>query len=151
MEKTYKRVPFDIELAKKIQSGEVKGNISIIYRESILHLTSEVRYAEQKGFYLAYFRNEYVEFPIIFNTLGNIPLSESVVTIELPEQPKHEFKPFEQVLVRDGKGNHWKADYYSHTIPDKNGDYYSCVGNVWKYCIPYAGNEHLLGTTNEPK
>ena len=27
MEKTYKRVPFDIELAKKIQSGEVEGRI----------------------------------------------------------------------------------------------------------------------------
>ena len=27
MEKTYKRVPFDIELAKKIQSGEIEGRI----------------------------------------------------------------------------------------------------------------------------
>ena len=27
MEKTYKQVPFDIELAKKIQSGEIKGKI----------------------------------------------------------------------------------------------------------------------------
>lgn len=25
-----------------------------------------------------------------------------------------------------------------------------CVGFEWKYCIPYEGNERLLGTTQNP-
>lgn len=26
-----------------------------------------------------------------------------------------------------------------------------CVGNIYKYCIPYKGNEHLLGTSKDPE
>ncbi len=61
----------------------------------------------------------------------------------------HQFKPFERVLVRDGYDEAWKCDLFSHI--DVDGDY-SCVGvDYWKQCIPYEGNEHLLGTTNEPE
>jgi hypothetical protein len=28
---------------------------------------------------------------------------------------------------------------------------YVCVGGRYEYCIPYEGNEHLLGTTNDPE
>lgn len=64
-------------------------------------------------------------------------------------KPKHQFKQFERVLVRDDYDEVWKCDLFSHI--DVYGNY-SCVGvDYWKQCIPYEGNEHLLGTKNEPE
>lgn len=60
------------------------------------------------------------------------------------EQPS--FKPFDKVLVRDSKSDNWRANLFGYI--DKDG-YYRCVYANWVYCIPYAGNEHLLGTTKD--
>lgn len=59
-------------------------------------------------------------------------------------------KPFDKVLVRDKSEDEWSADLYSHF---NNGTFlndYVTTGGQWDMCIPYEGNEHLLGTTNEP-
>ena len=59
---------------------------------------------------------------------------------------EHQFKPFEKVLVRDSYDDMWRASFFSH-IKENDGRYVTtCV--IWKFCIPYEGNEHLLGTTN---
>lgn len=59
-----------------------------------------------------------------------------------------ELKPFDKVLVRDSKSNEWRANLFSY----KNvNEPYCCVYASWNYCIPYEGNEHLLGTKNNPK
>lgn len=60
---------------------------------------------------------------------------------------EHQFKPFEKVLVRDSIDDVWRASFFSH-IKENDGRYVTtCV--TWKFCIPYAGNEHLLGTTKD--
>ena len=62
---------------------------------------------------------------------------------------EHQFKPFEKVLVRDTYEDAWRASFFSH-IKENDGRYVTtCV--TWKFCIPYEGNEHLLGTKNNPK
>ena len=61
---------------------------------------------------------------------------------------KIKLKPFDKVLVRDHLSDNWRANLFSHI--DKNGEYY-CIWASWNYCIPYKDNEHLLGTTNDPK
>lgn len=58
-------------------------------------------------------------------------------------KPKVELKPFDKVLVRDSKSDYWRATLFSHI--NENGCYY-CIWAGWTYCIPYEGNEHLLGT-----
>lgn len=59
-----------------------------------------------------------------------------------------EFKAFDKVLVRDAEGLEWYANYFSH-YRGKDKDFpYACFGNNFRYCIPYEGNEHLLGTTD---
>lgn len=59
-------------------------------------------------------------------------------------KPKVEFKPFDKVLVRDDKEDQWSANIFSYQVRDM----YHCLGeSYWRYCIPYIGNEHLLGTT----
>lgn len=58
---------------------------------------------------------------------------------------KVELKPFDKVLVRDDKEDQWSANIFSYRVRDM----FHCLGECcWRYCIPYKGNEHLLGTTN---
>lgn len=59
---------------------------------------------------------------------------------------KCELKPFDKVLVRDSTLDKWRTNLFGYI--DKDG-YYRCVYANWVYCIPYAGNENLLGTTND--
>ena len=62
-------------------------------------------------------------------------------------KPKVELKPFDKVLVRDCKSDNWRANLFGY-IGKKDG-YYHCVYANWAYCIPYTGNESLLGTTKD--
>jgi hypothetical protein len=70
---------------------------------------------------------------------------------DLPK--KCEFKPFDKVLVRDSGDEEWKADFFSHNrFVDVLYYRFSCVGNMWRHCIPYnEETKHLLGTTDEWK
>lgn len=55
-------------------------------------------------------------------------------------------KPFDKVLVRDDKEDQWSANIFSYQVRDM----FHCLGEgYWRYCIPYEGNEHLLGTTKD--
>lgn len=62
-------------------------------------------------------------------------------------KPKIELKPFDKVLVRDSESDKWRANLFGY-IGKKDG-YYHCVYSNWAYCIPYIGNESLLGTTKD--
>ena len=56
-------------------------------------------------------------------------------------------KAFEsRVLVRDTDTDAWKGAFYSHY---KSKKIYIIGGSYYYQCIPYEGNEHLLGTSND--
>ena len=83
-------------------------------------------------------------------------LNHNTLEIEKPkfkdgsDIPEHKFEPFEKVLVRDEKTDKWTVDLYG--FEEKEDGYnYQCVGGCFVYCIPYKGNEHLLGTTKDPE
>lgn len=62
---------------------------------------------------------------------------------------QEDFAPFTKVLVRDHAGCEWTAALYSHrNDPRSEYPYITCSRMSFKYCIPYEGNEHLLGTTD---
>ena len=62
---------------------------------------------------------------------------------------KPQFKPFEKVLIRDSEEEKWRCTLYSHFEP--SGIYHhSTNSGAYKMCIPFEGNEHLVGTTNNP-
>lgn len=63
------------------------------------------------------------------------------------QESKHQFKSFDKVLVRACDEQEWECSLFSHIT---KGGYYACVGSWWLQCIPYEGNEHLLGTKNKP-
>ena len=65
-----------------------------------------------------------------------------------PVKPECSFKPFDKELIRDSKEQLWIANYFS-LYNEKDKDYpYVCMGGSYRFCIPYEGNEHLLGTTD---
>lgn len=52
------------------------------------------------------------------------------------------------VLVRDIITEDWRYDIFSHYSDDINTYPYRTISKVNRYCIPYKGNENLVGTTN---
>lgn len=60
-------------------------------------------------------------------------------------------KPFDKVLCRHNKDNKWKATLFSHLDEDFHSHCYKfvTVSGSYPYMIPYEGNHHLLGTTND--
>ena len=61
------------------------------------------------------------------------------------------FKSFDKVLVRDNDRGKWRASIFSYHIKGRQTCYpFCCIGNSFSQCIPFEGNEHLLGTTDMP-
>ena len=68
-------------------------------------------------------------------------------TLELEEAVpkfKSKFKPFDKVLVRNNPSDLWHADIYLGYFEDRSFPY-RCATSYYKTCIPYEGNEHLVG------
>lgn len=62
------------------------------------------------------------------------------------------FQPFQKVLVKDIESINdcftvWSIDFYSYF--DMESHKHRCLGGLWDHCVPYEGNEHLLGTREE--
>ena len=70
--------------------------------------------------------------------------SEKKAIVDL--KPKVELKPFDKVLVRDFEDQAWQVSLLSYKDSDS---YYCCNGCAWNQCIPYIGNESLLGTSKD--
>lgn len=67
---------------------------------------------------------------------------------------KHkEFKPFDKVLVSDSNGI-WQIDFYSHWSDECEQHVTLAYGDGLKIddndILLFEGNEHLVGTTDEP-
>lgn len=66
-------------------------------------------------------------------------------------EPKCSFKPFDKVLARCNEDSVWRCELFSHYNTFNKQYPYVCLSSVYKYCVPYEGNQHLLGTTNNPE
>lgn len=64
---------------------------------------------------------------------------------DVKKEPEHEFKPLDLILVRS---NCWELCQYAFV---KDGYVHTVGGLAFNEYIPYEGNEHLLGTTNNPE
>ena len=64
---------------------------------------------------------------------------------------EHEFNPFDKVLVRDFGEDNWDIDFFQEIGGEDIGYQFICLAAKWNFCIPYEGNEELLGTSNSPK
>ena len=62
---------------------------------------------------------------------------------------KPQFKPFDKVLVRNGESWKWKCAFYSYFESYSTYPHVTSNG-AYIMCIPFEGNEHLVGTTKNP-
>lgn len=63
--------------------------------------------------------------------------------ITMVEKKAPQFKTYDKVLVRNRKQS-WKIDLFSHY--EQFGIYnFRTLGGYYEYCIPFDGNEHLVG------
>lgn len=58
------------------------------------------------------------------------------------------FEPFMKVLVRSDNSDVWECDFFSSYNPNCSNKFH-CIGAWYNICIPYIGNEHLRGTTDD--
>ena len=145
----------------------MKGIKSKLFANCIFILRSEYKDGDERAFYYAFYNvddkytldeygNTKVHYSLrlatdsekqqLFDALakeGKAWDAEKKQIVDL--KPKVELKPFDKVLVRNDKEDQWSANIFSYQVRDM----YHCLGECyWRYCIPYEGNEHLLGTTN---
>ena len=143
-----KRIDFDIDLARKIQAGEAQGRI--VTRDGLpARVICWDRHNPKP--IVALIENETGnEDQICTYGIDGKYYSEKKEYIDLLiEAPVPQFQPFDRVLVRDNS-NEWHCTLYSHF--DNNIGEHLCIDGLYHdYCIPYEGNEHLVGTTDEPK
>lgn len=157
-----KIIPFNLETAKKIQAGEIKGKIKYsegdgyAYDADIIKfdLIADKSKAKPNS---TLFRTiaaiiEFDNYQGIrtFNTDGygcNNNGDDTKLFLEVPDN-ESPFKSFDKVLVRDSDDEDWKCSLFSHY--NRRYECYNAIGS-WKQCIPYEGNERLVGTTNKPE
>ena len=136
-----KIIPFDLEMAEKIQAGEIEGKMVEVTTKKFTYNSHGCIAIDQKV-------DKFIELPEEAPKHDDI---EEVPTVDgsivFLRHKKHEFKPFDKVLVRSCDELFWSCDLFSHV----NNDIYICIGGGWSQCISYEGNEHLVGTTNKPK
>lgn len=87
---------------------------------------------------------------MITKGIGDIPFKEQNNWELVPNKfDITTLKVFDKVLVRDS-GETWCINLFG--CYNKTDNQYNCIGNTdigWDECIPYEGNEHLLGTAND--
>lgn len=164
----------EIEKQPEFKDGDIvfmKGIKSELFANCIFILKGEYKDGDERAFYYTFYNadgkftvaeygNTKVHYSLrsatdsekqqLFDALakeGKAWDAEKKQIIDLKQ--KVELKPFDKVLVRHQKTEEWSANIFSHT--DKTDEYldYICVNGRWEFCIPYIGNEHLLGTTKD--
>lgn len=130
----------DIILVSKANNSRIISNAVLytdgsftIYDDAITYFNSDIRLAsitKRNKFYSTLTKNGYK-----YDKEQNILI-------------KQEFKPFDRVLVRDKDTDTWEADIYLGYNEEDNYYHYKCTRMNYQFCIPYEGNEYILGTTN---
>lgn len=165
-------VPFDLNTARKIKSGEIEGSVLIdnieiefVYESKDCAGPYNLLFVKKDGYGIsAIYAN--TEGCIIGGTTLELRVEAGayfkkgdVLTSTkgcqfIKEEPKYEFKPFDKMLVKYHEDDNWKASLFTRTITDdQDGETkYECLnGTVVVHCIPFEGNECLLGITENPE
>lgn len=153
----------DIEkIEPKVKEGDIvvddDGNICLVSK------TIDSRYTMKAVLYknrnLIIYKNPNISRNISSCTLASIEARDTFFSVlnkvnvksnkEQPKSINNEYKPFDKVLVRGDLNQKWTVDIFSYYNQKDDAFPYICVGGFYRHCIPYEGNEHLLGTTDSP-
>lgn len=146
-----KIIPFDLETAKKIQAGEIKGkiktkggfNVRIVSFDmdnesyQIVALVRDTVVKNQE-YSMNYTKDGYI-YSSVIHAMNDLVL-------EVPDN-EPQFKPFDKVLVKDEEFG-WIPTLYSFFTHNAT---HMTINGEWDECLPYEGNQDLVGTTKTPK
>ena len=159
----------EIEKQPEFKDGDIvfmKGIKSKLFANCIFILKGEYKDGDERAFYYAFYNaddkfteaeygNTKVHYSLrlatdsekqqLFEALskeGKAWNAKKKMIVNL--KPKVELKPFDKVLVRNYDCNAWQISLFGYK--NSLNCYYCCNGSSWIQCIPYEGNEHLLGT-----
>ena len=121
-----------------------KALINVRYKDYEVHY-NEYRFGRNRSLRLATDSEKQQLFDALAKE-GKAWDAEKKMVVNL--KPKVEFKPFDKVLGRNEKDGVWEAELFSHYREESQYPF-RCIGFARKYCIPYEGNEYLLGTTKD--
>lgn len=154
-----KIIPFDLETAKKIQAGEIKGKIKTLkgFNARVIcwdRLDTEtpiivlVRFGDWECIFECTTKGEYMEGS------GDDAIFTNLVLEVTDNEPQ--FKPFDKVLVRCSAYGYtcWRAAFYSHYEEGNDDKHHVTTSGAYymdNEILPYEGNEHLVGTTDKQK
>jgi len=144
-----KIIPFDDTMAIYIQDGKMKGKIrtknglpcrivascgtDLFVKRTTIESTLDWCYPYNKnGCLIDGSKNGGTEYDLVLEVPDNEP----------------QFKPFDKVLVRNKETDKWHPNFYATT---DGLLYYTIDCKNWQKCIPYEGNESLVGITDKPK
>ena len=83
-------------------------------------------------------------------TESEASLFESAYTLWKKSKEQPAFKPFDKVLVKASVDGEWHIDLFE-CMHDSDIYPYRVMSGLYGFCIHYEGNEHLLGTKDNPK
>lgn len=162
IEQNYKRIPFNVELAKKIVNGKVKGRIVTMEGRKVRIVCWDKKPIDERA----------MDFPIVallqndcegemLNTyteegLASFPNYKNRynLIIEVPTY-YHDYSNFvpqkwQPCLVRDSEEDEWWVQVCAGKDIDGEFLFYVYDGDIetWKYCLPLSKvTERLIGTT----
>lgn len=147
-----KIIPFDLETAKKIQAGDIDGKIETREGSPVRLLCTNLKNEQSIVVAVTSMKSGFENIQT-YGTSGNFltrsyAYSRFDLVLEVSDH-EPEFKPFDKILVRN-EGGIWTTNLFSHYTNLRNYPYQAVWGS-WMQCIPYEGNENLLGTTDKPK
>ena len=84
----------------------------------------------------------------IFDDLRSIPICVQGDYELVPKFDITALKPFDRVLVRSYDSDEWRVALWGH-FKEKHDVRFDTTRGTYRRCIPYEGNEHLLGKTDD--
>lgn len=147
--------------AYKIDLSGFTGKVRELVSEAVQKKAFELGYEWEDGKQIQRADEPYLYLPGVNKVIdwGSVPSCFRVtknelipaadfLALETAQEPV--FKPFDKVLVRDNAEDEddWSLAQFSH-VYELTGHFVVVGGIRWDQCIPYEGNEHLLGTTNK--
>lgn len=159
---TFKRVPFNLELAKKITNKEAKGRIVTQEGKKVRIICWDKKPVDEKAHeypIVALIQNDYNgEMSQTFTAEGAACYpnykSRYDLIIEIPTYYRDysNFMPqkWQPCLVRDGEEDEWWVQVCAGKDIDGEFLFYVYDGDTetWKYCLPLSKiTEQLLGTS----
>lgn len=134
-----------------IYKGQDKEHIYryvTMFEDNSLHIRKDATLTKPEDYSMRYATDE--EKQQLFDALakeGKAWDAEKKQIVNL--KPKSKFEPFDKVLVRDCLDEMWRPSFFACYLPFGREPYQVIDGEWVKLCIPYEGNESLLGTTKD--